>query len=184
MIKFENICIRAIEKTDLKLLQEWRNDESLRRYFREYREFSTMQKENWYEKMICDHRFEMFMIVDQKTDEPVGATGFTYIDWVNRHCDLHFYIGKNSAWIDEQYSPSAFRLMLHRGFNHLNMNKIWAEIYEIDSKKKIFFQNQGFSVDARLRNHYYYDGKYHDSFILSMLEEEYEKGNDNSCAPG
>lgn len=183
MIKFKNIYIRAIEKTDLPLLHKWRNDEALRKYFREYRELSMTQKQDWYEKMIFDHRFEMFMIIDYDLDEAVGVAGFTYIDWVNRHCDLHFYIGKDKSWIDQNYAPNAFKLMLNRGFRHLNMNKIWAEIYEIDSKKKYFFEKQGFSIDACLRKHYYYEGQYYNSYILSMLKEEYEKSNDISGTP-
>ena len=54
----KNLGLRAIEKSDLKLIQTWRNDERLRRYFREYRDFSTTQLENWYNNMINDNRFE------------------------------------------------------------------------------------------------------------------------------
>tara|TARA_R110002020_G_scaffold127615_7_gene286229 strand:+ start:1241 stop:1795 length:555 start_codon:yes stop_codon:yes gene_type:complete len=183
MIKHKNISIRAIEKDDLYLLQSWRNNEELRRYFREYRDFSMDQKEDWYQKMTFDNRFEMFMILDNATDLPMGVSGFTYIDWLNRHCDLHFYIGHEGQWIDEKYAPAAMELMLDRGFNFLNMNKIWAEIYEIDTKKKNFFENCGFAVDACHRQHYYYNGKYYNSYILSILKEEYEASSDNRSTP-
>jgi len=178
----EQVGIRAIEKQDLALLQSWRNNENLRRYFREYREFSISQKEAWYESMIGDARFEMFMIYDNTDSdkESIGVTGFTYIDWLNKHCDLHFYIGKDAAWIDQKYAPPALELVLKRGFHVLNMNKIWAEIYEIDHKKLDFFKAAGFQVDATLRQHYFYDGRYYNSHILSLLREDYEKGTDSS----
>jgi len=181
MVMNKNIAIRGIEKEDLPLLQSWRNNEDLRRYFREYRDMSMLLKEDWFEKMTFDNKFEMFMIIDLEKNTPVGATGFTYIDWVNRHCDLHFYIGEEAKWIDEKYAPTAMDLMLVRGFNFLNMNKIWAEIYSIDHKKRNFFKDFGFSIDARLRNHYYYNGEYHDSYIYSLLREEHEKSADNLC---
>ena len=99
--KNKRVGIRAIEISDLKLIKAWRNNESLRCFFREYREFSFTQKENWYNKMIDDDRFEMFVIEDLQPDnklrnqEPVvGVAGITYIDWVNKHGDVHFYIGK------------------------------------------------------------------------------------------
>ena len=143
MVEYKNIAIRAIEKSDLPILQDWRNNEDLRRYFREYREFSMLQKEDWYEKMIFDNRFEMFMVLDSAV-RPIGAAGFTY-----------------------------------------NMNKIWAEIYEIDIHKKSFFQDAGFEVDACLRQHYYYNGKYYNSYILSLLKEDWshEKGSDYRGTP-
>jgi len=39
MVILENLGIRAIEIEDLPTIQKYRNDEDLRKYFREYREF-------------------------------------------------------------------------------------------------------------------------------------------------
>tara|TARA_Y100000741_G_C18150873_1_gene517171 strand:- start:12 stop:542 length:531 start_codon:yes stop_codon:yes gene_type:complete len=172
MVVLENLGIRAIEKSDLDLIQTWRNNENLRKYFREYREFSMTQKENWYINMIDNKNFEMFVIVDMENDETVGVTGITYIDWPNRHGDVHFYIGKDGQWIDDNYSPTAIKLILNYGFKTLNLNKLWAEIYEIDSKKLKFFKSNGFKIDATLREHYFYNGKYYNSHILSLLKSE------------
>lgn len=167
----KNLHLRAIEKTDLKLIQTWRNDERLRRYFREYRDFSMTQLEKWYNSMLIDNRFEFFVICNPT---PIGIAGITYIDWVNRHADIHFYIGENFEWIDNLNSPEAFNLILNYGFNMLNLNKIWAEIYEIDDKKLSFFKQKGFQIDANLREHYYYKGKYYTSHILSLLKNEFK----------
>ena len=168
------LAIRSIEKTDLVLIQSWRNNEDIRRYFREYREFSIEQLESWYNNMIKDRNFEMFVIINCESNKVIGVTGLTYIDWVNRHADVHFYIGINGEWIDDKYSKIAIKIILDYGFNILNLNKIWSEIYEIDNKKLGFFSDIGFSVDAKLRDHYFYQGKYHMSYILSLLRKEYE----------
>ena len=172
MVEQDNVGIRAIEIEDLPIIQKWRNDDHLRQYFREYRDFSLTQKKDWYFKMINDDRFEMFVIVDLETNEVIGVTGITYIDWPNKHADVHFYIGKNSEWIDEKYSPTAINIILNYGFNTLNLNKLWAEIYEIDSKKLKFFKSKGFQIDATLREHYFHKGLYYNSHILSLLKSE------------
>ena len=172
MIELDNIGIRAVELDDLEIIKSWRNDEGLRRYFREYRDFSKGQILKWYEGMIHNKDFEMFVIEDLNTSEVVGVTGLTYIDWVNRHSDVHFYIGKNSEWIDKNISPIAIKLILDYGFNYLNMNKLWVEIYEIDEKKIKFFKSNGFEIDATLREHYFYNGRYWNSHILSKLRKD------------
>jgi len=174
MVILENLGIRAIEIEDLAIIQKYRNDETLRQYFREYREFSLTQIKDWYFNMIKDNRFEMFVVIDLDLDEVVGVTGITYIDWPNKHADVHFYIGKNSEWIDEKYSGTAIKLILDYGFKTLNLNKLWAEIYEIDIKKLSFFEKKGFKIDATLREHYFHNGKYYSSHILSLLRKEYE----------
>ena len=64
------------------------------------------------------------------------------------------------------------QLILNYGFKTLNLNKLWAEIYEIDNKKLKFFKSLGFEIDATLREHYYYNGKYYNSHILSLLKRD------------
>jgi RimJ/RimL family protein N-acetyltransferase len=172
MVTLGNLGIRAIEIEDLPTIQHWRNDEKLRQFFREYREFSSTQINDWYYSMLKDNRFEMFVIVDLDIREIVGVTGITYIDWPNRHGDVHFYIGKDSKWIDDVYSPQAIKLILNYGFKFLNLNKLWAEIYEIDRKKLEFFKIIGFKTDATLREHYFHNGKYYNSHLLSLLKSE------------
>jgi RimJ/RimL family protein N-acetyltransferase len=164
--------LRALEESDLSIIQTWRNDERLRRYFREYRDFSMTHLKNWYNSIILNNKFEFFMI-ESCEGIPLGITGITYIDWVNRHADVHFYIGKDFKWIDDIYSQEAFNLILDYGFNILNLNKLWAEIYEIDQLKLEFFQKNNFIIDANLRDHYYFKGNYYTSYILSLLKKEY-----------
>ena len=170
------ISIRCIELEDLPIIQKWRNEESLRKSFREYRDFSITQKKDWYHKILNDNRFEMYVIVDDDKSSLVGVCGLTYIDWVNRHCDLHFYIGEGFKWIDDKYAPEAIKIILKKAFHTFNMNKVWVEIYEIDKKKLDFFKNLNFKVDAELREHYFYEGEYHSSFILSLLKSDYDVG--------
>jgi len=165
--------LRAIELEDLDIIQKWRNSESIRRYFREYREFSMEQKRDWYNKMIHDKRFEMFILEESSRQSLLGVAGLTYIDWVNKHADLHFYIGIDDKWIDKEYSPLGVSILLDYAYGILNLNKVWVEVYEIDKLKLDFFQSLGFKIDANLREHYFYKGKYYKSHILSLLKKEY-----------
>lgn len=164
--------LRSIEKEDLRLIQSWRNSSYMRQFFREYRELSMTHIEDWYAKMIADRCFEMFCIVDMQGGQAIGVAGLTYIDYVNRHADVHFYIGEEEAWIDSRFSSEAFMSLRDYGFNILNLNKLWAEVYSNDKKKLRFLRSHGFKVDATLRQHYYFNGEYLDSHILSVLKEE------------
>ena len=155
MIEKDGIVLRAIEEKDLPVLQSWRNNDNLRRYFREWRDFSLKQKKKWYDQMIFDDRFQMFVIeradkVFSQETKMCGVAGITYVDWVNRHGDVHFYIGKGGEWIDKRIAPVAFEMILDYGFNTMNLNKLWAEIYQIDNKKLDFFTKRGFNIDANL----------------------------------
>ena len=132
---------------------------------------------DWHNGLKNDKSREMFIIIDRRTDNRVGVAGLTSIDYINRHADVHFYIGKDDLWVDEYYASSIFSTILDYGYNVLNLNKLWAEIYEIDKLKASFFERNGFKVDGVLRKHYYYNGKYVSSFIVSQLREEYRNEN-------
>ena len=125
------ISLSPIESSDIETIRKWRNNQEIQKYLREYRLFAKSQKEQWYSSMIHDNRFEMFLIKDNNTSEVVGVCGLTYIDWINRHADVHIYVGKDAVWIE------------------------------------------GFKIDASLRQHYYYKGRYYDSHILSLLRSEH-----------
>jgi len=122
--------------------------------------------------MVPDSRFEMF-IISSASGESLGVAGLTYIDFVNRHSDVHFYIGKDDLWIDDVIAVKIFPSLLDYGFHVLNLNKLWAEIYDIDKLKLNFFSSFGFSRDALLREHYFVDGSYVSSCIYSLLRDEY-----------
>ena len=80
----DKVRLRPIEKKDLSLIQKWRNTDSIQPFLREYREMSLSHIENWYENMILDNKFEFFLVEDSKTN-PIGISGFTYIDWINKN---------------------------------------------------------------------------------------------------
>lgn len=171
MLKGNKIILYSIEKTDLPQLKEWRNNPDFRKNFREYREINDEMQNIWFEKFVVnDKNTIMFSIKDNHSRELLGCCGLCYINWVHRHADLSFYIGKDNLYVDNVYAPDAVDVLINYGFNELGLNKIWTEIYEFDTKKINFLQKYGFKKDGQLRENYFYDGKWWDSYILSFLK--------------
>ena len=70
-----------------------------------------LQITSWYEQMVNDPKFEMFMVVDSNNNS-LGVAGLTYIDFINKHADLHFYVGKDEQWIDNDCTEALIPLLL------------------------------------------------------------------------
>ena len=88
MLKGKITGLRAVERTDLPRLLEWRNQPEYRIFFREYRELGIENQERWYiSKVLEDEHTRMFSIVESETGELIGACGLCYIDWLNRCAD-------------------------------------------------------------------------------------------------
>lgn len=170
MIKGQVTGLRAIEKSDLPQLLEWRNQPEYRQFFREYRELNSDNQMFWYEKYVMnDPSTRMFAIVELSTNELIGACGLCYIDWINRNADFSIYIGKDNLYIDEKYAVDAAITMEKYGFEELNLHRLWSEIYSIDEKKYTFFKKLGFKEEGRFKDTHWTHGKWVDSIYFAKI---------------
>lgn len=179
MITGEKIFLKNIEREDLKQLMDWRNMPEFRKHFREYREINSDMQEDWYKnKVLDDPSTIMFSVKKSDTGELMGCCGLCYINWVHRNADLSLYIGYNNSYIDDDgYAEESCKLLFKYGFDELGLNKIWTEIYEFDNKKIKLYESLRLKRDAVLREQYFYDGKWWDSYIMSLTLKDYSEGN-------
>lgn len=173
MLKGKYVGLRAIERSDLPQLLEWRNRPEYRRYFREFRELSQSQQELWFENVVLkDARTIMFSVVEQASGRLLGASGLCYVDWVNKSADFSIYIGADDHYIDEILAPDAGRVMASYAFDELGLHRLWSEIYDFDEPKKRFFETLGFKLDGRHRETHWAEGKWNDSLFFGLLAGE------------
>lgn len=164
--------LRAVEKEDLSILRDWRNIPEFRRNFREVRELNMSNQEAWFQKSCVNNPNDfMFVIVRLNDNKPIGACGLLYINWIIRSADFSFYIGDDKGYIDKDgYAEDAAKVLIEYGFKNLNLHKMWMELYEFDNMKLEFFQKKfDFKVDGVLRDNCFEDGRYMNSYILSLI---------------
>lgn len=179
MLIGDKIILTAVEKEDLVQLKEWRNNENYRKLFREYRELNTEMQINWFNKYVLNDKSTIMFSIRRKEDNLlVGCCGLCYINWIYRYADLSLYIGYEDVYIDEiGYAEESCQLIFEYAFNRLNLNKIWTEIYSIDSKKNSLYTKLGLNLDGVLRENYFYDGKWINSNIYSILRTDFLKND-------
>ncbi|MDC0296160.1 GNAT family N-acetyltransferase [Akkermansiaceae bacterium] len=175
MIKGKIVGLRAVEEKDLDQLKKWRNITSFRKNFREVRELNSVNQDAWLKKINSSSNDFMFVFVDLTTNEIIGAGGLLYINWIIRAADFSFYIGWKEKYIDSNgFAKEATELLIGYGFNNLNLNKIWMELYEFDKEKLEFFENEfNFKLDGVLRDNCFEEGKYWNSKIISLTEKDF-----------
>ena len=177
MIRGKKIGLRAVEQEDLNLLRDWRNIEEFRRNFREFRELNMAMQEKWFTTISESRNDFMFVIERLKDKKPLGVCGLVYVNWIIRCADLSFYIGFENKYIDQEgYAEEATRVLLNYAFGTLNLHKVWTELYEFDEKKVDFFTKKfHFKKDGTLRDNCFDAGQYWNSYIFSLLADEYLK---------
>ena len=177
MIKGEFIGLRAIDPGDLWPLLRWRNNPNFRKHYREYRELTLIQQQEWFQQMLKDPHMLMFSIVDNISCEGaeilIGCGGLTYINFVFRTAEISLYIGAKDLYLDDKFAPDAWRTLMRYGFEELGMNKLWVEAYEFDEKRIALCHRFNFHQDGKLRQNAFKNGVYWDSLIFSMLRNEW-----------
>lgn len=174
MISGNKIGLTSVSSESLEQFRIWRNKPELRKYFREHRELSKEMQTQWFNsKVLNDPNQYNFEIRDLETNKLIGHCGLYYINWITRSAEFGIYIGDNH-FRNGGYGSDSLRTLIGYGFDQLNLNKIWAEVYSNNEAIHVY-THIGFKIDGVLRQNIYKDGVYLDSTMISILKSEYTK---------
>lgn len=172
MLRGKKTHLTSVERGSLEQMRSWRNQPEMRKYFREYREISKDMQKDWYvNRVLSDKEQVNFEIHENDTGVLIGHCGLYYIDWIHRHAEFGIYVG-DTTYRSGGYGSDALRTLIKYGFDDLNLNKIWCEVYTNNDALTIY-KHLGFQQEGILRQHYYNEGKYWDSTMLSVLKSEF-----------
>jgi diamine N-acetyltransferase len=183
MIQGERIRLRRNERADIAMFVGWLNDPEVRRYLSFIMPISMANEEQWFDKMLNLPAAEQpFAIEIRKVSskkaaawQMIGNCSFMDVDHTARSAEVGLFIGDKSCW-NKGYGTEVMRLLLHFGFNSLNLNRIFLRVDE-DNKGGIrAYEKAGFVHEGRLRQSIYRDGQYHEMLIMSVLRSEWDPG--------
>ena len=73
-------------------------------------------------------------------------------------------------------------LLLEYGFNIVNLNRIELAVYDYNVKAIKSYKKAGFIEEGRKRQFMWYNGRYHDEIIMSILAEEWREISKNKIS--
>jgi len=173
------VSFRQIEKEDLALLRDWRNQERVRKCCREYRLLNMANQMNWFERISTSGVDDMFVVIAD--GKPAGVCGLAHINWKNRCAEINYYLGR-------QVSPSAnvvigmevYGFIKKKAFEEYNLNRITGEAFSYNQGAVELALKCGFTKEGIMRQSVFWSGKYWDSVLIGMLAKEYFTNKKNS----
>ena len=87
--------------------------------------------------------------------------------------EFGIYIGDDD-YRNGGFGSDALRTLIKYGFEDLNLNRIWCEVYDNNAALEVY-KHIGFIYEGKMRENYYHEGQYWDSHILGMLKKEYNE---------
>jgi diamine N-acetyltransferase len=175
MIQGKRVRLRAIDRNDLPFFVTWLNDEEVRENISVYIPVSIIQEEEWFNAILKHPAEEQPLTIEVLLGEEwrvVGDMSIFKIDQLNRSAEVGIFIGDKQYW-GQGYGVDAMRLMLRHGFNHLNLNRIYLHVFETNTRGIRCYEKCGFTMEGKMRQAHYLNGKYIDVLLMSIIKSEW-----------
>jgi len=169
----ERIYLRPLEVDDALTVAPWFNHPDVNRFIFIRPPLSFDMERDWLRKFVQGEEIVLGIVL-KDGDRLIGSTGLHKIDWRNRHAAFGIVLGEPTEW-NKGYGTEATRLMVRHGFETLNLNRIWLEVYENNPRGQRVYEKIGFRVEGRLRQHTYRDNRYLDVLVMGILREDWGK---------
>lgn len=173
----KRIRLRAPTRADIPQFVDWLNDDEVTAGLLLYLPMSLEDEEAWFEGMRQRPSYEHPMVIEVKTEDgqyqPIGNCGFHNLDWRVRTMEVGIFIGEKSLW-NKGYGTEAMELILKHGFETMNMNRIYLQVFDNNPRAIRSYEKAGFVHEGRQRQAAYRGGHYFDVLLMSVLRSEYD----------
>lgn len=171
-LKGKKTILRPIERSDAPLLTKWINDPDVRVFLKGSYPLSELAEERWIEEKLKKENDFTLGIVDTKTSKLIGTMGLHQILRIHGTALTGALIGEKSYW-GKGYGSDAKMALLDWAFNTLNLRKICSRVIAFNERSYAYSKKCGYVEEARLKDHYFRNGKYYDQIILSVFREDW-----------
>jgi len=170
----KRVYLRALEKEDLIYIRKWSNDSEIRKLIGEVVPMSQADADKFLERVYSDNTREWFVIVVKENDRVIGETGLLRMFPAWRTADISIIIGEKDAW-GKGYGTEAILLLLDYAFRCLNFHRVAIGVVGFNKRAINFWKKIGFKKEGVQRDGYYYNHKYFDFVMMSILEDEFRE---------
>lgn len=169
------VRLRGYEKSDLDAVMRWVNDEEVTQFLGPLMIYplSSITEEKFIEASGLpsgDNR--TFVIETLDTREYIGGLGLTAINWVDRSTGIGIVIGDKRFW-GRGYGTDALKVLMRLAFDKMNLHRMWLRVFDFNQRAIACYEKCGFKREGVLRDDRFHRGRFHDTLLMAILEDEY-----------
>lgn len=169
----KQVCLRAIEKTDLPTLQKWANDPEIQGMLGGWH-FPTndQDQERWFSSLSCTSNDQRFAIVVPDIGL-IGTANLVSIDWKNRNAFHGIMLGEKNIR-GKGYGVDTLMALMRYAFDELGLERLDTDIIEFNaSSLKLHIDKCGWLIEGRKPDWYFRQGKRWDKILLGISKDRY-----------
>lgn len=172
MIEGDKVNLRAMEEADIPLFHRWFNDPEVTRFLDNVVPALSLAQERALVQRLQEQKDSRNYTITLKDGTPIGSCALRNFDWITRSCEAGITIGEKDYW-GKGYGGEALEVLQRIAFESLNLHKVWLTCAEYNERGLRAYQRIGFREEGRLRDARFIDGRYYDTVIMGVLENEW-----------
>ena len=167
-----NICLREVRESDLEIFQRYRNNYTDSINYRTIKPLTSENQKKYWIEIVNSDKHIVFTITEKQTSKVIGEIRASNIN--------QYHSAEAGLWIIPEcrhkgYASDALQLLLKFIFGRANINRIEAQIASTNTDSISFFERNGFVHEGILRETTYYNYRYQNTVVMSMLKSEYKR---------
>ena len=168
------LSLQSVSPKDAGLLATWRFSEENYDFFYEFVPTTKEQNEKWIESVLNKKNEINLIAYEKENDRPVGMISLIDIDQRNQKCEIGRVLIGNAEDRKKGYGKHLISLALEYAFLHLNMRKVYLEVFADNASAIRFYEKNGFVQDGRFAEHIYKNGKFKDVVHMSLFKKDFQ----------
>ncbi len=168
----DRLFLRNISPGDADFILKEFSDPAVTRYLFDADPFHSIGEAagmiNWYNDGVLDHN--RWVIIGKETGARLGTCGFHIWDRRNNRVEIGYdllpeYWGKG-------YMSEALPVALNFAFNDMEIHRVYATTYVANLRSQKVLERLGFAREGLLKDFFYFQGKYYDQFLYSLIKQD------------
>jgi ribosomal-protein-alanine N-acetyltransferase len=170
-IRTQRLLLRQIKHSDLNEIFFLRSDERVMKYLDRPKAKTSAEVYDFIQKIIDSETNNegITWAITLKTDKLIGTIGFWNIQKEHYRAELG-YILHPDYW-GKGIMQEALSEVIDYGFKVMKLHSIEANVNPENTASIKLLERNGFSREAYYKENYFFDGKFMDSAIYSLLEK-------------
>ncbi|WP_337957791.1 GNAT family N-acetyltransferase [Guptibacillus spartinae] len=173
-LKTDRLTLQPFQKEDASRIKDLANNKELATILGLPHPYELEHAEEWIaiQPEQIHEGLEYPLTIVTKNDNQIIGTITLRIDKNNNKGELGYWIGRD-FW-GNGFATEAVNRMIEFGFNHLDLNKVWASAISRNKASTIVLEKAGLQKEGRLKENRLLHNKYEDVDVYGLLKNEYK----------
>jgi ribosomal-protein-alanine N-acetyltransferase len=176
-LETERLILREFEESDLQAIQEYASDPEVVRYMewgpnteKDAREFLQRAFDQRQKQPRSDYGLA---VVLKSENQLIGSGGIHIVNADHKEAELGYCF--NRRFWGQGYATEAARAFVALGFAELGLHRIYATCDPANVASARVMEKIGMQREGHLRDHRWMKGKWRDSYLYAILEQERDR---------